>query len=644
MSTGERHIILGTAGHIDHGKSTLVRALTGTDPDRLREEKERGMTIDLGYAFYSENVAIIDVPGHERFIKNMVAGVTTVDAVLLVVAADDGVMPQTREHLDILDLLGLKKGIVVINKIDLVDGEWLELVVEDVRELIQGTFLEKAPIVRVSAATGDGIPELRAAIDRLCQELPPRDDRGFFWMPVDRSFIVQGFGTVVTGSVLSGRVKTGDDLELLPQKKTVKVRGIQRHGKQAEAARVGDRAALNLQGVHKEDVERGNVLCEPGMGLVTRRLDVWLRLLESSPWVLKDQDRVRFHVGTSEIFARVRLLNAGELAPGESGFAQLLLESAIPARRFDRFVIRKYSPPVTMGGGVVLDQLPLQRHKKRDATVLQHLEKLSGGDPDVAVLEFLRWSRKGRMLREISAAVSLSEDRCREILDQLQKNGDVNTYGSASLKKFVAAAIVESLEQAILQTLEEYHRKHPHLPGMTLAQLASQVARTPDTAMVEFLLKKLEDRKLVQRKGEYYNRAGFTAELPPGLRKLYPEMMETLRQRGMLAPTVKELKEELGLETGQLNDLLAYGKNQGDLVVLPNGLVYRTDILRQIEAIIRDEIQSRGSITVAHFRDRVGASRKFAVALLEYFDQVGLTVRQGDERVLKEGAFSGNPG
>ena len=629
----QRHIIIGTSGHIDHGKSAIVKALTGTDPDRLQEEKERGMTIDLGYAFYGDNVAFIDVPGHERFIKNMVAGVTTIDFVMLVVAADDGVMPQTREHLDILQLLGVKRGLVVINKIDLVDPEWLELVESDVRDLIAPTFLRDAPVVRVSAVTGEGIPELKKVIDRMVAETPPREDRGYYWQPIDRSFTIQGFGTVITGSVLSGSLRAGEEVELLPRGRILKVRGLQRHGKPVDEVRIGDRAAVNLSGIGKDEILRGDILATPGYGKATRRLDVQLQLLPSSPWNLKDQDRVRLHVGTSEVFARCRLLSMREMSPGTTGYVQLILEEEVAVNRYDRFVIRKYSPPVTIGGGMVLDQLPLRRHKRMAEEVIRHFDLLAERVPQQTLREILRDHRRALSLQELASAVSLERQKVAGLLEQLVAEGKVLRLEAGGSPRYVEEGVFNAAKARILDAVRSYHERHPHLAGPGLAEIASRTGESPEDPLMNAVIQELLRRSELVQTGKVFCLPDFRPGLKPDQREEYERLKAHLRALGFAAPKLEDLAEKFGGRQ-QVEPLLAYGKSTGELVVLSNGLIYLGELLEQMKELISKHCEAHGSIRVADFRDLIGTSRKYAVALLEYFDEIGFTVRNEDERFL----------
>jgi len=634
MSSDIRHIIIGTSGHIDHGKSSLVKALTGTDPDRFIEEKERGLTIDLGYAFYNDQVAFIDVPGHEKFIKNMVAGVTTIDFVMMVVAADDSVMPQTREHLDILKVLGIERGIIVINKIDLADPEWMELVEDDVQNLVKNTFLDNAPIVRVSAVTEEGLDQLREKIDELVQETPSRRDRGYFWQPIDRSFSIQGFGTVVTGSVLSGDLNVGEEVELLPSKRNLKVRGLQRHGVKSDIVQLGDRAAVNLQGIHRDDIQRGDILATSGYGLVTKRLDVQLQLLPSSSWSIKDQDRLRLHVGTSEIFVRVRLLDRKELIPGDNGFVQFILETPIAVNRKDRFVVRKYSPPITIGGGIILDNFPLERHRRFHEPVIQHFENLLEEKPETIISEYLQNCLHPKNLDQISQATSFKKDKTLKYLEALEKDGKIQRFQSGPKTSYMAITETKKIETKILQLVEMFHQKNIHLSGISRAELFSNLSKKVDQFIFNSLLENLVKNNTLQKSGEFLSKKGFSSGISDDQKQFYNDLIQYLFSKKFTPPTQKEIYQTYSSQKKILDVLIPYGKSCGDFIVLADGLVYLTSVIDEMKEKIRKHISINNSIEVADFRDMIQASRKFAVSVLEYFDEIGFTRREGDERVL----------
>lgn len=631
------HVIIGTAGHIDHGKSAVVKALTDTDPDRLKEEQVRGMTIDLGYAFYDEKTAFIDVPGHERFIKNMVAGTSTIDFVLFVVAADDGIMPQTIEHLDILTFLGVERGIIVLNKIDLVDQEWLELVQDEIRNLTKETFLAEAALVRFSALTKEGIETLRAEIDQMITNHPQRFDRGFFWMPIDRSFTIQGFGTVVTGSVMSGELKKGEEVEILPKGRREKVRGLQRHGETSELISVGDRGAINLQNVARSEVMRGDVVSTPGCGVSTRRLDIALRLLRSSARPIKDQARIRLHVGTSEILARIRLLDCEQLEPGESCLSQLLLEKQVSVNRNDRFVIRSYSPSVTIGGGIILDNSPMRRHKRGNSRVAEYLRKMQTEEADGLILEYLSHSRRPKSLNELVRAIGISTALLQQPLSKLTAEGLTVELAAGASKLYTTVKECSRLEQDILTILKEFHDGHRHLPGIGRAELLSRL-KGEETIIpfLEFILSRLIQDKKIRSESDVLALSSFEAGLHGADRALYDKIIQLLDKSGFSPPTVKEISDHLASGRSEVDLALEYGRAKHELVIFKNGLIYRKETLSRIQDLVQDAILKNGSITAAQLRDLIQASRKYSVMILEYFDQIGFTSREGDERVLND--------
>ncbi|MGQ9561482.1 MAG: selenocysteine-specific translation elongation factor [Candidatus Oleimicrobiaceae bacterium] len=630
------HVIIGTAGHIDHGKSALVKALTGTDPDRLKEEKERGLTIDLGFAFLGDRAAFIDVPGHERFVKNMVAGVSTVHAVLFVVAADDGVMPQTREHLDILTLLELKRGIIALTKIDLVDREWLSLVMSEVRDLVKGTFLEGAPIIPVSSVTGEGIDQLHQALEELIQSIPPRHDQGVFWLPVDRSFTVKGFGTVVTGSVLSGSAKVGDELELHPQQRMVRVRGLQTHSRDVSEVRAGDRAALNLAGVHKEEVERGNVLATPGYFVPSRLLDVRLRLLSSAGRHLRHDARVRLHVGTRELMARVSLLDSHNLAPAGSSLAQLRLEEPVTARRGDRFVIRQYSPPITIGGGVILDANP-KPHRRFRPEVLQQMAALEHETPEETVVALMQTQPlRSLSVAELAKATGLSLRALEQLVQRLASSGTLLRLGSERQPTYALPSGVNAAKEAILRQLRTYHAEFPLKPGMSRPELREALGGSLDQIVFTAALEEL------RRAGEIKESAGAVAlatyriQLSAKEEELRQQLLALLTAARFSPPDTGELAQRLGRKVEEVERLLAALHAMGEVLRLDPGLYLPQTTVAEAQQLLTSYFATHQELTVSTFREMLGTSRRYALPLLLHFDEQGFTERRGEVRVLKE--------
>ena len=440
------HIVIGTAGHIDHGKTALVKALTGTDTDRLPEEKSRGVTIDIGFAFLGDDITIIDVPGHERFIKNMVTGISSISYVILVIAADDGVMPQTREHLDILNILGVKEGCVVLNKTDLVKPDWLDLVETDIKTLLKGTFLEKAMILRASSVTGDGIEDIKKHLKNIIAVIKDKTDKGYFRLPIDRAFSVKGFGTVVTGTVISGSVKKGDLLDALPGGVEVKVRGIQKHNLDAESAEIGERAALNLSGVNLTEVGRGHHLSERGYLHSTSLLEARIELLQNAPKKLSNRNRVRLHLGTGEVMGRVSILGGKDIEPGESGLVQIFLEKESAVAVGDKFIMRRYSPSLTIGGGIVL-QISNKRYKRSDKYIQDILSQLTEGDNlKSAELIAKECRQNGITAKELGIKLGVSSTLGSRLLKDLSKSGILLVLEGESKERYYSPGVIDELK------------------------------------------------------------------------------------------------------------------------------------------------------------------------------------------------------
>lgn len=489
MPTSEQqHYIIGTAGHIDHGKTALVQALTGTNTDRLKEEQARGLTIDIGFAHLGDHATIIDVPGHEKFVKNMVAGVSTIDLVLFVVAADDGIMPQTREHLDILNILQVRKGIVVLTKIDTVEPDWIDLVQDDLKSLVVGTCLENAPFFRVDSLSGKGIPELKAEVEATLQKLAPRHDRGVFWLPVDRSFSMKGFGTVVTGSILSGTIQTGDEVEILPAGRKSRIRGLQKHSAEVQSVRSGDRAAINLHGIAKEEIYRGDVLAAAGIFKASKKIQGKVRLLKnSSP--LKSNARIRLHTGTAEIMGRIRSIDGQKIEPGMTCFAQIDLEKEIAVRRLDLFVIRQYSPSFTIGGGIILDAHPAPLKRKNLQETIQQLQALENEDPGELIQEqFLRDASGVATVQDIIAKTGLSEKIVTEHIGKLEKQG---TLLRISKKSLAHGMRYQQIGSQIEIQLQDFHSSHPMHVGFSKAELLQKMDKKLAQPFLQFCLEKM---------------------------------------------------------------------------------------------------------------------------------------------------------
>lgn len=630
-SRGIRHFVVGTAGHIDHGKSALVKALTGTDPDRLEEEQRRGMTIDLGFAHLDlpsgRRAGIVDVPGHERLIKNMLAGATGIDLVLLVVAADEGVMPQTREHLDILRFLPVKHGIVVLNKIDLAgDQDWLGLVKDDLRAVTAGTFLETAPVLEVSARTGEGIPALVDTMDRLLDGVEARTTEAPVRLPIDRAFVMAGFGTVVTGTLWSGRVAIGDVLEILPQRSQVRVRGVQSHGQNVPAGAAGSRVAVNLVGVEKDEVSRGDVLCTPGVYDPTLLIDVRLRLLPTAP-ALRHLSRVRLYLGSDEAIGRVALLDRARLEPGDAAVGQIRLEKPIVAALNDPFVIRRYSPMLTIGGGEVLNPHPPRRRKGADGVAA--IESSAAGLADRVEGALEQAGKNGAGADELVRAVSAGKAQVEEAAAQLAAQGRVLQIRG----RLFHARVEREIAEAVRREVAAYHTATPWRPGMPKDELKARAFGAGDNRLFAEVLEKLLADQVVESMGEFLRRPGFAPSLTAEEARVR-EMITAALSRGRFAPPSREEIARSAPDGKSFARMFQALLDEGTVVEVAPGVFFHRDALEEIKTIVAAEISAGGTVTVASLRDRLQTSRKFALTVLEYFDTIKLTRRVGDARVL----------
>lgn len=643
--------VIGTAGHVDHGKSTLITALTGINPDRLKEEQEREMTIDLGFAWLTlpdgEEIGIVDVPGHRDFIENMLAGVGGIDAALLVIAADEGVMPQTREHLAILDLLQISAGLVVLTKIDLIDDpDWLELIESDVRQALKDTVLADAPIIRVSSKTKTGFPELLETLGLLLQERPTRLDLGRPRLPVDRVFSIPGFGTVVTGTLTDGRLNLGEEVVILPTGLRGRVRGLQTHKKKEEIALPGSRTAVNISGVNVDQITRGEVIAHPGQYQPTRMLDVRFRLLPDVSGPLRHAGEVKLFIGTSETIANVRLLGTEVLAAGQEGWLQLELRHPVVAVRGDRYILRRPSPGETLGGGVVVDPQPKRRHKRFDEAAIQSLEALAQGSPaDVLVQtsialgpapvkEVVKRARlealpQGRSAGDAGRGVQNAAAALEEALSSNQIIALEAGDPSPSSDLLIMAQIQWStLKDQARQIVEAYHRNFPLRRGMPREELKSRLKLTP--RVFNASVRKLAAEGVLTEAGSWVARSGHEIRFDSGQQAAVKRLAARFTQSPYSPPTIKECQAETGEEV--FNALV----EQGDFLAVSSEVVFRKSDYDGMLAKIRQAIQEKGQISVADVRDLFDTSRRYALALMEHLDSIGVTVRDGDSRRLKK--------
>ena len=635
MSAARRHVVVGTAGHIDHGKTSLVKALTGTDTDRLPEEKARGITIDLGFAFLEEpdglTIEVVDVPGHERFVKNMLAGVGGIDLAMLVIAADEGVMPQTREHLAICSLLHIRTGLVVLTKTDTVESDWIELVRDDVATLVRGTFLEGAPVVPVSARTGAGLDELRATLRRLAATVPARGTDQLPRLPIDRVFTIKGFGTVVTGTLAAGALGVDDRVEVFPRGLVAKIRGLQAHGHAVERSVAGQRTAVNLQGLERAAVERGDVIGMAGTLSATTLADVVLEILHDAPRPLKSRDRVRLHAGTSEIMARALLLEGAELAPGKRGFARLRLEAPLVALAGDRFVIRSYSPIVTIGGGTLLDTDPPRL--KRPAR-LAHLNVLESGAPEAVVEEHVRGAGVGGIrLPALVARVPFGPARTRRLLDALAAAGRVT---AVDRDWSLHADAVARLRGLVTAALEQFHRAQPLRGGMSREELRVRAANA-DERVFAHVLGALDAEGAVRVDRDKVRLAAHELRLSAVQQTAVDRLEREFREAAAAPPSAEEALGRAGLAGDEEHELFQLLVESRKLVRVKESLFFHAAALEAIQDKLVALLRERKEIGPGDVKDLLGISRKYAIPLLEYFDARRVTTRVGERRVLRGG-------
>ncbi len=636
-----RSVIIGTAGHIDHGKSALVRALTVNDPDRLPEEKRRGITIDLGFADLAlgdARIGFVDVPGHERFVKNMLAGAHGIDAVALVIAADEGVMPQTREHFDICRLLGVKRGLVVITKTDLIEEDLLPLVIEEAKELMSGSFLETAPVVSVSAKTGAGLDLLREELQRLALTIPARSHGLLPRLPVDRVFVMKGFGAVITGTLVSGSIAEGDELELWPLRNRVRARGVQVHGTSVGRATAGQRTAVNLGGIETSSIERGMVLAPVASLRATQVLDVRVSVLPNAPRALRSRARVRFHIHAAEVLARVQVLEDGGLiAPRDSGFVQLRLERPVTAVIGEHFIVRSYSPSVTVAGGQVVDPLAAKHRGKDLPEVKERLELLLNGTDSSQLATFIKSSGElGQRPADLQARTGWTDDRISATLNDAVKSGEVVECAGV----FLAATTFDRFKEVALKEVATHHKREPLSRGLARETLRERhFAHTPPEVF-KAVLGELEKAGAVIAEKEILRTPEHLLELSEDDANLRDRLSAVYETAGLAPPALDSAMESAGIAAAQkvhgrkILQLLLDGKSlvrvQGDLFFHRRAL---DDLISKLKQFAREH-QPEPAIDVAAFKDLAGVSRKYAIPLLEFFDRERITRRAGDRRVI----------
>ena len=626
--------IIGTAGHVDHGKSTLIEAITGTHPDRLQEEREREMSIVLGFDSFQlpdgKAISVVDVPGHRDFIENMLSGIGSIDACLLVIAADEGVMPQTREHLDILHLLEVTRGVVALTKIDLVDDpEWLDLVEIEIHELLAETVLKDAPIVRVSAKSKTGIDVLLSTLGEVLEDQPPRPDVGRPRLSVDRVFLMPGFGSVVTGTLLDGTLHVGDEILLLPDGIKGRIRGLQNHSQEVQDIGPGNRVAVNLSGIDQDAIQRGDVVIFPGTYDSTRRLDVRFQYLVGLEKPIQHDQEVKLFLGADETTARVRLLGQDSLLPGSAGWMQLEIKEPVVAVRGDRYILRRPSPSETLGGGVILDPHPGKRHKRFDDQVLERLEALMGGDPRDILIQTL--NREGVMFwEELILSSGLDKTDVADYLEELGTDGIILTFGKEGIKgkRVALQGTWNQLLSTLVRQIDSYHQQYPLKPGMPLEELKSQSGLADD--IFREAVSQQVKADLVDQSGPNIRRVDFEVQFSENQKELIESLMDQFAANPTQPPSVAECSAAVGEDIYQA--LVALGQ----LKQISSEVVFSPDAYQKMVEKLVERLKTEGTITVAQARDMFGSTRKFMLAFLERLDAEGITAREGDVRKLQE--------
>lgn len=633
-----QNVIVGTAGHVDHGKTCLIKALSGIDTDRLKEEKKRGITIELGFANLIDtdgvHIGIIDVPGHEKFVKNMLAGIGGIDLVLLVVALDEGVMPQTVEHFEILKMLQIRQGIVVLTKSDTVDSDWADMVEEDVRELIKGSFLEQAELIRVSSYTGENIDVLRQKIVTMAKQAGKRrEEKELFRLPIDRVFTMEGFGTVVTGTLVEGMCEAGEEVMVYPQERLLKIRGVQSHGQKEEKASAGQRTAINLASIKKEELSRGQVLAYPGSLVNSTMVDATLRLFDSTQRKLKNGDRVHLSYGSAQAIGKVILLDCEVVEAGQEALVQIRFDDPICVKRNDKFIIRFYSPVETFGGGTILNPAA-DKHKRGQEDIIESLRlKKTGTDMEILEQMVNEESRRFPEAKDLAAWMDLTVSEAEQMLDTLRNKKKILHLNDGS---FVGKAYWEKVSELANQVLAHFHRENPIVEGMDREELKSRLAERmhlKSGKKAEALMAELEKRKVITIQGSIVSVAGFTVSYSDEASQMMTDMENIYKKAGIEVPSTDELVGAYK-DRKQARQVLSELTKKGILVKAGTGVLMHKEHWDRALSVLRDHLASHPQITLGEFRDLLGTSRKYAVMLLETYDQMKITKKIGDARVL----------
>lgn len=635
----ETHIILGTAGHIDHGKTSLVKALTGTETDRLKEEKERGITIELGFASLvlpnGQHIGIVDMPGHEKFVKNMVAGSSGIDVVVMVIAADEGVMPQTREHMEICSLMGVTHGMVALTKTDMVDEDLLELAMEDINDFVQDTFLEDQPVIPVSSVTGDGMNQLTATLETICSTLPEKRFSPIFRLPVDRVFSMKGFGTVITGTLISGSVKVGDEVMVYPRKITSKVRGIQVHNDHVDKADISMRTAVNFQGLDREAVFRGDILSVPGALMESYMVDAHFQYLKSNAKPAKNRTRIRFHSGTSEILGYMILLDREELLPGDEAPVQFRLESPVCCIKDDRYVIRSYSPVKTIGGGSIFNPAA-QKHKLFDSQVIDGLNQLQENDDTQSILFFLSLKGfEGLSFQKLRVMTNIADKKLMAGLQKLLARQEIIQIDKER-QIYVSGIFFGGFKEKILELLAGFHEKNPLKEGMPTQELKSKFQYITDNKFFNILFTRLAKEKQIIQDKNIVKLFDHKIALQVDLHEIKDKIKNIYETSGLTPPFFRTICQDLDIDKQTASDVLQMLIDENAIVKTKDDLYFNAAKISRLEKQVVDYLESHESMTTPEFKEIAKVSRKFLIPLIEYFDAVKVTIRVGDTRQLRQ--------
>ena len=640
-----REIVLGTAGHVDHGKTSFIRALTGIETDRLKEEKKRGITIELGFAYLDlssgHRLGIVDVPGHEKFVKNMVAGVSGINILAFIIAADEGIMPQTKEHFEICQLMGVKEGLIIVTKKDLVEPDWLEMVEDEIREYCTGSFLEEAPLVHVSSTSGEGIEEVKEVINEIVSKQNFAEAFGPFRLSVDRVFAMKGFGSVVTGTSICGRTSIGDELRFYPSELKARVRGIQVHSKAVEMVEAGHRTAINFQGVDVADINRGMVLAPDGTLQASYMLDCEFKYLASNSKALKHRARVRVHLGTSEIMGRISLLDRDELQPGEETMVQVLLEEQAGVWPGDRFVVRSYSPVATIGGGTILCNVSPKKRKRVNESDreknLKAYDCLKNGSLEERILFYLRDAGlSGLTFNELGIRLGLFGKHLKKAISDPLSNRKMVMVDSAN-QRYIEAGFAETLKEDLLEDIAAYHKKNPLQAGIIKEELRSGFATNLDEKLFNWCLNDLIKKNSVVQEDSLVRLADHEVALKADEEELQRDLISWYQSKGFFTPTLRETMEHFDEYPESLvKEVVNLQLREGNLVKISETLYYAKEVIEELTNMVVEFIEKEGDIDAPRMKNLTGLTRKFSIPLLEYFDRIKLTMRIEDKRILRK--------